>query len=342
MLGDAADADDLVQDVFRRALEAPPHDLERDLRPWLVRVAMNASRDALRARKARGYRGTWLPSPIETAEPGPAEREREPDMETRYSELESVGFAFLIALEELSALQRAVLLLRDVFDYSVAETAHALSIGESNVKTTLHRARQAMSSYDAHPQRPSLARNAELLETLHAFCIHLFAHNVPALEKLLAEGVRARNDGNGEYFAARRPVLGLHKVILFSLKTSTYGPARFAIRTLNGVPAVVCERFGEPAGVPPRVAMLFQLDESGRICEMDAVVATRKLHAIRFDTLPRFTWLLLPALRAALRRPAPSGWLPEAARRIGRALARELSDQLERRLLRRRGRGRRR
>ena len=332
MLGDAADADDLVQDVFRRALEAPPHDLERDLRPWLVRVAMNASRDALRARKARAYRGTWLPSPIETPEPGPSER----DVETRYGELESVGFAFLIALEELSALQRAVLLLRDVFDYSVAETAAALAISEPNVKTTLHRARQAMASYDARPQRPTAAGNAELLEALHAFCIHLFARNLPALEKLLAEGVRTRNDGNGEYFAARRPVVGLHKVILFNVKTSTYGPARFAIRTLNGIPALVCERFNQPPGVPPRIAMLLQLDESGRICEMDAVVAPRKLHALRFDTLPRFNWLLAPALRAALRRPAPASWLPEAVRRIRGALVRELSKQFKRRTDRRR------
>src|SRR6476659_6856336 len=66
MTGSASDADELVQETFRRALEHPPADLTRDLGPWLVRVAVNLSKDALRARNRRGYDGTWLPSPIET------------------------------------------------------------------------------------------------------------------------------------------------------------------------------------------------------------------------------------------------------------------------------------
>src|SRR5688572_5843666 len=65
MTGVAADADDLVQETFVRALTAPPADRSRDLAPWLVRVAMNASRDVLRRRKREGYVGPWLPSPID-------------------------------------------------------------------------------------------------------------------------------------------------------------------------------------------------------------------------------------------------------------------------------------
>src|SRR5690606_30294329 len=120
MTGSAAEAEDLVQETFRRALETPPADLERDLRPWLVRVAINLGRDALRARKRRGYDGTWLPSPVETS----VELAMQPKLpDARYGELESVTFAFLVALEALTPTQRAVLLLRDVFDYSVRETA---------------------------------------------------------------------------------------------------------------------------------------------------------------------------------------------------------------------------
>ena len=63
MTGSAADADDLVQETFARALERPPADQGRELRPWLLRVAINLSRDQLRARKRRGYAGSWLPSP---------------------------------------------------------------------------------------------------------------------------------------------------------------------------------------------------------------------------------------------------------------------------------------
>src|SRR5690242_15981723 len=113
MTGSAADADDLVQETFVRALDRGPADRERDLLPWLVQVAMNLSRDHLLWRKRQPYKGPWLPAPIETE--GLMQGERDVvHPEARYGELESVSLAFLIALEALSATQRAVLILRDV------------------------------------------------------------------------------------------------------------------------------------------------------------------------------------------------------------------------------------
>src|SRR5207248_2077949 len=85
----------------------------------------------------------------------------------RYDLLESVSFAFLVALEALTPRQRAVLLLRDVFDYSVRETAGALGLSEANVKTTHHRARRAMRAYDASrvpPTRSVQDRTAAVLQ----------------------------------------------------------------------------------------------------------------------------------------------------------------------------------
>src|SRR6266536_6314616 len=66
MTGSAADADDVVQDTFVRAMERPPRRIDEPLRPWLVKVALNLSRDLPRRRKRRDYTGPWLPSPIET------------------------------------------------------------------------------------------------------------------------------------------------------------------------------------------------------------------------------------------------------------------------------------
>src|SRR6185295_12271247 len=66
LTGSAADADDLVQETFVRAMERPPPRTDEPARPWLVRVATNLGRDLLRRRKRRGYVGPWLPSPIET------------------------------------------------------------------------------------------------------------------------------------------------------------------------------------------------------------------------------------------------------------------------------------
>ena len=67
LTGSAADAEDLVQETFVRAIERPPVDVDKPWRPWLVRVATNLRHDAWRKQKVREYKGPWLPSPIETA-----------------------------------------------------------------------------------------------------------------------------------------------------------------------------------------------------------------------------------------------------------------------------------
>ena len=134
MTGCAADAEDIVQETFTRALERPPARTSDPWRPWLVRVAMNLARDQLRRRRRQRYIGPWLPSPIETGDEVavPAVEPALAGGDTtagRYDVLESVSFAFLIALEALTPQQRAVLLLRCVFDYDVRETAFALPKG---------------------------------------------------------------------------------------------------------------------------------------------------------------------------------------------------------------------
>jgi len=100
--GSAADADDVVQETFVRALKSAPDHLD-DPRRWLVRVAVNAGRDLLRRRKRQGYVGQWLPTPIETAgEDTPPSYEPVTDgaqtSEGRYDLMESVSLAFLHAL----------------------------------------------------------------------------------------------------------------------------------------------------------------------------------------------------------------------------------------------------
>ena len=120
MTGSGADADEIVQETFVRALEKRP-DASRSLTPWLFRVATNLARDRLRVRKSRAYIGPWLPEPIETAEMA----FDQPLPDARYQQKESLTFAFLVALEALTPKQRAVLLLRDVYELSGRETADA-------------------------------------------------------------------------------------------------------------------------------------------------------------------------------------------------------------------------
>jgi RNA polymerase sigma-70 factor, ECF subfamily len=281
MTGSALDADDVVQDTFARAIERPPRRLDEPLRPWLSRVAINLSKDALRARKRRGYVGPWLPSPIETEAPE-AESPAGRSAEARYDAREAASFAFLLALEALSPQQRAVLLLRDVFDYSVEETAQAVRLSASNVKTTHHRARKAMAAYDGNRMTPSAELGDKTRRALERFLGAIVAEDAAAAEACLAEDVRALSDGGGEYLAALLPVLGRDRVVRFLLGVQRKSGVteRFEERTLNGLPAVVAEVAARER-FAPRFVLRCDVDNDGMIREVHLVIASRKLTAVR-------------------------------------------------------------
>lgn len=207
MMGTAADAEDLVQAAYLRALEKPPS-RGGDARGWLVRVTMNLARDELRRRQHRAYAGPWLPAPIATPELDPPETEGR-SSEARYAMAESLTFAFLLSLEALTPQARAVLLLRDVFDYSVRETANALELSEANVKTTLHRARKAMAAYE---QRRPPRVDAAVQPLLEGFLAALMSGDLEAVVQILADDVEAHTDGGGVYHAARKVVVGGERV----------------------------------------------------------------------------------------------------------------------------------
>lgn len=288
MTGNAADAEDLVQETFVRAMNNPPAKLDEPLRPWLVQVAMNLSRDLLRKRKRQAYDGIWLPSPIETdGETSMAFNQSDNGLSnpaSRYDLLESISFAFLMALEALTPSQRAVLLLRDVFDYSVAETAQALKMSEANVKTTLHRARRAMSEYDRSRVIPTHELQTKTRKTIEAFLAYLANNDVAGVENLLASDVRQISDGGGDFITARVPVIGRQKVALFNLrvrKQIANIKVSYAWRMLNGTPAIIAEYPQVPKQYAKRVVTLFDIDADGRIKRIHNVMATGKLTAIR-------------------------------------------------------------
>jgi RNA polymerase sigma-70 factor (ECF subfamily) len=295
LTGNAADADDLVQETFVRALRRPPARPADPWRPWLVTVALNLGRDLLRRRRRRAYPGIWLPSPIETSEPPPPEPvDPRGDPSGRYDLLETVSFAFLLALEALSPAQRAVLLLRDVFDYSVRETGRALALTEASVKTTHLRARRRMQAYDRArtPRRPEAG--ARTGEALARFLETLARGDAPALEALLAEDVRSSADGGGEFAASPVGIVGRAAVgrLYLGLGRRLTSAGRVSIVHVNGLPALAVEQEEVPKGWPPRAILRAELDEAGRIRAIYTVAATRKLRG------------LFPSLR----EPGAPGW----------------------------------
>jgi RNA polymerase sigma-70 factor (ECF subfamily) len=287
MTGVAADADELVQETYARVLSSPPERPEQ-LRGWLTRVATNLARDTLRRRKREGYVGPWLPSPVETdeEEAPPGVEARLPGggtTEGRYELLESVSFAFLLALEALTPKQRAVLLLRDVFDYSVREVADCLGMSEGNVKVVHHRARAAMDAYDRERRVPTPELQSRTRQALEGFLGALFAEDVSAVEALLAGEVRALTDGGGETYASRVPLLGSERVALFFHRVANLNgaPESAEVRMMNGLPALVAtypEREDKKAAT--KVVIRVEIGANGRITQVHSVLASRKLTAV--------------------------------------------------------------
>jgi RNA polymerase sigma-70 factor (ECF subfamily) len=287
MTGSAADADDIVQDTFVRALEKPPADMEAPLRPWLVKVAMNLSRDQLRRRRRQDYFGPWLPSPVLTeGDDGfvldhPAVTESTPM--TRYDLIESVSMAFLLALEALSPAQRAVLILRDVFDYSTKETAEALEMSEANIKVTLLRARRTMDSYDQNRVSNFSKRAGELRDILQRFLSLLNAGDVQGLKKMLAADVVLISDGGGEVNALAEPMYGREKVLrlIEKLYEANRDVTSTSLRNVNGEPTMLIDRSRVRPGHASLFTMHCELDETSQIRRFNFVFAPSKLAALK-------------------------------------------------------------
>src|SRR5205814_5680985 len=140
-----------------------------------------------RRRKRQSYLGPWLPSPVPTDEESlPSYEPPAPSKDSpaaRYDLKESI--AFLVALEALTPSQRAVLLLRDVFDYSTSETAEALDITEVNAKVILLRARHKMKEYDKDPAILTPERQEATRRALEQFLLYLSTRDAARLEQLL-------------------------------------------------------------------------------------------------------------------------------------------------------------
>jgi RNA polymerase sigma-70 factor (ECF subfamily) len=282
LTGCAADADDVVQETFARALERTEPLEAQAWRPWLMRVAANQAIDVLRRRRRQAYTGSWLPSPIET-EAEPAADVASP--EARYTQLESVSFAFLLALEVLTPQQRAVLILRDVFDYSGRDVGAALGMSEANVRVTHHRARRALRSYDGARCVPTPALQERTASALTEFVRCLQAQDVTGIEALLAADVRTITDGGGEYTALHGPLVGAGRVARLHLQVAGHrspGGIHTRLRLMNGLPAMVIEYGLSERRQAPRTVLRCEVDEAGRITELHAVLATRKLSAVPF------------------------------------------------------------
>ncbi|MCR8671794.1 sigma-70 family RNA polymerase sigma factor [Agrococcus sp. HG114] len=195
--GSWADAEEIAQDAMLRVLQA---DAVRDERALLARVTTNLAIDRVR-RSRVDYVGPWLPEPIATG----------PGADAAVADAEEVELALMVALESLSPIERAALLLHDVFDFSFDEVAEMLGRSTAAV-------RQAASRARAHAQarRPRFAHtDADARALVERFAAAALRGDVDGLVAMLAEDATLVSDGGGKVSAARRPVVGAERVARF-------------------------------------------------------------------------------------------------------------------------------
>jgi RNA polymerase sigma-70 factor, ECF subfamily len=249
MLGSLAAAEDVVQDAWLRWRGAATGEIA-DPAGWLVRVATRLSIDRLRADEAerRAYRGPWLPEPlIEDMAVDPVER------------AEDVSVAFLLALQRLSPLERAVFLLHEAFEADYAAIARTLGRSEAACRQLAARAR-------AHVQaaRPRFqVSDAEAARLAGAFMEAARGGDWRRLAGLLAQDAVLISDGGGRRKAALRPLVGREDVVGLIRGLASRGPwpppgPSRPVR-INGAPGAVVDG---PDGVQ---TIAFEVAEGGLI-----------------------------------------------------------------------------
>jgi RNA polymerase sigma-70 factor (ECF subfamily) len=278
MLGTPADAEDVVHDAWLR-LDAQALAALDDPEAWLVTVTTRLALDRLRRAKAERehYTGPWLPEPLV------------PDSEHPDATLErgeSLTLSFLLLLERLSPEERAAFLLHEVFDYSHAEAAAILDIGEAACRQRVHRAKARLRegrprfSVDAAAQRRLLQR----------FVAAMAEPTLDTLRALFSEDAVHVSDGGGLARATLHPLQGADRLarLYLQLARNFGGPGqRYELATLNGAPALLLrdgdllasamwiESDGE------RITAIHALRHPGKLARLLAVTkpaATASLH----------------------------------------------------------------
>ena len=230
MLGSAADAEDVLQETWLRWAGVDLGTV-RDQRAYLVRITTRQALSRLRTlgRRKESYVGPWLPEPLLTA----------PDVAEDIELADSVSMAVLLVLETLTPTERAVFVLREVFDLAYDEIAEAIGKSPAAVRQIAHRARAHVAARRPH----AVVSPAQTQDALEAFQRAVETGDLQRLLDTLAPDVVFLSDGGGVVPAALAPVAGADTVahILGRIAAAaSLQPAH-----VNGYPALIIRLNGE-------------------------------------------------------------------------------------------------
>ena len=238
LLGSASDAEDVLQETWMRWADVDLGAV-RDHRAYLVRIAARQALGRLRTlgRRRENYVGSWLPEPLLTA----------PDVAEDVVLADSVSMAMLVVLESLNPVERAVFVLREVFDLPYGEIAEAVGRNRAAVRQIAHRARSHVAA-----RRPRDAVSpAQTRAALRAFHRAVETGDLQGLLDVLAPEVVLLSDGGGVRKAVPRPVVGARKVARLLVAGWEQVGDRVSIVPvqLNGRPGLVLRLGAELDGV---------------------------------------------------------------------------------------------
>jgi RNA polymerase sigma-70 factor (ECF subfamily) len=262
LTGSVMDAEDILQEAFLRWQNTTDDDV-RSPKAYLSAIVTRLGIDHLRSAQVQreDYLGPWLPEPLVTDQP--------PDTAVL---AESLSMAFLVLLESLSPVERAVFLLREVFDYEYEEIAKIVEKSEANCRQLVRRAKAHLAD-----RRPRFNTSKEQQQQItFQFAQACLNGNLNGLLSLLAEDVVNYSDGGGKATAATKPVYSSDKVARFWMGLTRNAPPGFTAQfgTANGQPAIL----GYVNGKPYSVSILHI--EAGRIQGIYNILNPEKLKRV--------------------------------------------------------------
>ncbi|ACB76414.1 RNA polymerase sigma-70 factor [Opitutus terrae] len=265
MLGSVAEAEDMVQETYLRWQRQERTSVEEPA-AWLVTTVSRLCIDELRSarRRREEYVGTWLPEPLlDTSLLAPDQAAARTD---------SLNLAFLLMLEMLEPVERAVFLLREAFDYDYAAIARIVAKSEANCRQMVSRAKTRLRDQPAPAGPPSEQAQAVVQRFMAAWV----AGDLPALLRLLSEDVVLYADGGGRVRSAIRPIHTAAQVgqFLVEIRQRSVEGAEFSLVSVNGDVGVWMRR---PDGIVSVTA--YRID-GGRIHSIYAVVNPEKLQHV--------------------------------------------------------------
>jgi RNA polymerase sigma-70 factor, ECF subfamily len=241
MLGSVADAEDILQEAFIRWQQSQQEEI-RSPRAFLVTIVSRLCVNHLQSARVQReqYVGQWLPEPIVTGAEGDPLGIIKID--------ESLSMAFLVLLERLTPVERAVFLLREVFEYEYSEIASVLGQTEANCRQILRRARQHVGAMRPRFRTPPQKRDA----LMESFLAAINTGAMDGLMILLTEDVVLHSDGGGKGVAVPNLVRGIDKVargILGSLDRLVPKNLVWTLTGINGQPGLINYLDGVPHSV---------------------------------------------------------------------------------------------